>query len=211
MNSADLSENDRFSEITEEEVDIKNLFKIVFLGNSGVGKTNIMNRFTTNNFNMHSKPTIGVDFGIKTINVDDTFVKLQLWDTAGQERYKTYTSAYFKDALGLIIVYDITDIDSFKSVQKWLDVAKENVDLNLCSILLFGNKLDLEESRHVTLVEAEEFSAKNELLFSEVSAFEDKSSNIPKCIRFLVKSKIKRHYEKAKHSRFIGSNKYTKS
>ena len=193
MDSVDFSENDGFSHITEEEAEVKNLFKIVFLGNSGVGKTNIMCRFTTNSFNINSKPTIGVDFGIKTIVLNDSLIKLQLWDTAGQERYQTYTSAYFKDALGLIIVYDISNAESFKSVGKWIQIAKDHVDLRGCSLLLVGNKIDLENQRQVNKIEAQDFADKEGVLFVETSAFEDENNNITKAIKMLVKSSLRRH------------------
>jgi small GTP-binding protein len=195
MSSIDCSENDCFSDLAEDEVDVRTLYKIVFLGNSGVGKTNIMHRFTTNSFNINTKPTIGVDFAIKTISVDDTFVKLQLWDTAGQERYQTYTSAYFKDALGIIIVYDITSQESFKAVRRWMEIASDHVQLQSCCFLLLGNKTDLEATRQVSTFEAQEYATKNGLIFMETSAFEAKNPNVFRAIKMLVRGRLRRDHD----------------
>lgn len=90
--------------------------KIVFVGDSGVGKTNIFYVFTANQFNINSKATIGVDFVLKTVRYGSSFLKLQIWDTAGQERYKSFTNAYYQEAKGILIVYDVTDRTTFTNV-----------------------------------------------------------------------------------------------
>lgn len=91
---------------TDEDYDF--LFKIVLIGDSGVGKTNLLSRFTKNEFNLESKPTIGVEFATKTINIDGKNIKAQIWDTAGQERYRAITNAYYRGAVGALTLYDIT-------------------------------------------------------------------------------------------------------
>ena len=187
MTDVQIAEFDHFSEISDEEIEVRDIFKIVFLGDSGVGKTNVMCRFTTDTFNINSKPTIGVDFGLKTLAVSDHIVKLQLWDTAGQERYKTFTAAYFKDSLGLIIVYDITNAESFKSVFKWREIAMEHVSFTDLSILLIGNKIDLDEQRQVSTLEAEDFAKKHGMMFMETSALDNRGDCVGKAFFLLIK------------------------
>ena len=97
------------------------LFKIVLIGDSGVGKSNLLSRFTKNEFNLESKATIGVEFATKAITLENgQHVKAQIWDTAGQERYRAITSTYYRGALGALLVYDITRSKSFESVERWL-------------------------------------------------------------------------------------------
>ena len=188
-----IAEFDHFSEISDEEVEVRDIFKIVFLGDSGVGKTNVMCRFTTDTFNINSKPTIGVDFGLKTLAVADHIVKLQLWDTAGQERYKTFTAAYFKDSLGLIVVYDICNAETFRSVAKWREIAMEHVNFQDLSMLLIGNKIDLEEERQVSALEAEDFAKKHGMLFMETSALDNRGDGVGKAFFLLIKGSLTRH------------------
>lgn len=94
------------------------------IGNSGVGKTNILLRYCENNFNTAHMTTIGIDFKIKTIQVDDKRIRLQIWDTAGQERFKTVTQAYYKGCMGIFIIYSITDLKSFQAIEHWISQAK---------------------------------------------------------------------------------------
>jgi len=108
----------------QEEFDY--LFKIVMIGDSGVGKSNLLSRFVDNSFNMDSKPTIGVEFATKTTNIEGKSIKNQIWDTAGQERFRAITNAYYRGAVGAIIVFDLTKSKSFENVQKWLAELKDN-------------------------------------------------------------------------------------
>jgi small GTP-binding protein len=194
-NNIDIVEFDHMSEISDEEIDVRDIFKIVFLGDSGVGKTNIMCRFTTDTFNINSKPTIGVDFGIKTIALGGHIIKLQLWDTAGQERYRTFTSAYFKDSLGMIIVYDITNMESFRSVDKWLEIAKEYIAFKSIKLLLLGNKIDLDEDRQVSILEASDYAEKHDMVFMEVSALDNRQNCVNEGFFKLIKSRVIRHHQ----------------
>ena len=122
--------------------------KIVVVGDSGVGKSNILSRFVKNEFIQESKATVGVELSVKTYRIDNKVVKVHLWDTAGQERYKSITSAYYKGAKGAMIVYDITRRDTYNAVEKWYEEVKEFADKNI-SVMLVGNKSDLTLLRNV--------------------------------------------------------------
>jgi small GTP-binding protein len=189
----ELPDWDHMSEISNEEVEVRDIFKLVFLGDSGVGKTNLMSRFTSDVFNINSKPTIGVDFGIKTVAIAGHIIKLQLWDTAGHERYKTFTAAYFKDSLGLIVVYDITRIESFRNVEKWLEIANEHLSYKDVKLLLIGNKLDLDAERQVSQLEADDFAKKHNMIFMEVSALDNRNDLVGSAFFKLIRGLITRH------------------
>jgi len=169
------------------------LFKVVLIGDSGVGKSNLLSRFTRNEFNLESKSTIGVEFATRSIVVDDKTVKAQIWDTAGQERYRAITSAYYRGAVGALLVYDISKRPSFENVQRWLKELRDHADSNIV-IMLVGNKSDLKHLRAVTTEEAKEFAAENHLTFIETSALdathvEDAFKNILKAIYKIVSNK----------------------
>ena len=131
------------------------IFKIVIIGDSGVGKSNILSRFIHNEFTQESKATIGVELQSKVYLINGKKIKVQLWDTAGQERYKSITAAYFKGAKGAMIVYDITNQASFDSVDRWHQSVKEFGD-NDVSMIQIGNKNDLKQNRKVEVEKATE-------------------------------------------------------
>lgn len=124
--------------------DYKYLCKIVLIGSSGVGKTSLIKQYTDNAFDNTYISTIGVDFKIKNITVNNEIVKLQIWDTAGQERFRTITRSYYRGAHGIIIVFDVNDVESFHSIQGWILEVKENSHENVV-ISVIGNKDDLEQ------------------------------------------------------------------
>lgn len=159
------------------------LFKIVLIGDSGVGKSNLLSRFTTNEFNLESKSTIGVEFATRTIKVEEKKIKAQIWDTAGQERYRAITSAYYRGAVGALIVYDISKSNTYENCNNWLTELKENADDNV-AIGLIGNKSDLEHLRAVPTEEARSFASENQLFFTETSALN--SSNVDQAFRELI-------------------------
>jgi len=132
--------------MSDEDVDM--IFKVVLVGDSGVGKSNILSRYLTDEFNLDSKSTVGVEFGAKKIKVNNMTIKAQIWDTAGQERYKSITNAYYKGAKGALLVYDITNKESFTNTTKWISELKLNGDKDV-TIILIGNKCDLEDKREV--------------------------------------------------------------
>ncbi|KAJ2157143.1 ras GTPase [Coemansia sp. RSA 552] len=145
------------------------LFKLLLIGDSGVGKSCLLLRFADDTYTESYISTIGVDFKIRTIELDGKTVKLQIWDTAGQERFRTITSSYYRGAHGIIVVYDVTDSDTFSNVKQWLQeidrYASEGVNK-----LLVGNKSDLEDKRAVDFTEAQEFAKSLNISFLETSA-----------------------------------------
>ena len=145
------------------------LMKLILVGDSGVGKTNILSKYLKNNFDPDSKATVGVEFGTKNIEIDDKRIKVQIWDTAGQERYKSITSTYYKGAKGAFIVYDITRKSTFDNIDKWIGDLKNNGDENMI-VYLVGNKSDLNDMREVRKDEAMTKSEKFKIAFSETSA-----------------------------------------
>lgn len=147
------------------------LFKIVLIGDSGVGKSNILSRFTRNEFCLESKSTIGVEFATRTVQIEGKTIKAQIWDTAGQERYRAITSAYYRGAVGALLVYDITKKQTFDNVQRWLRELRNHADSNIV-IMLAGNKLDLTHLRAVQLEEAHSMAEKEGLSFLETSALD---------------------------------------
>ncbi|XP_063934280.1 ras-related protein Rab-11B-like [Zophobas morio] len=151
------------------------LFKIVMIGDSGVGKSNLLSRFTKNEFNLESKSTIGVEFATRTIEVEGKVIKAQIWDTAGQERYRAITSAYYRGAVGALLVYDIAKRETFENIRKWLKELKSHAEENIV-VTIVGNKSDLRHLRAVTTDEAHEFAEKESLSFIETSALD--SSNV---------------------------------
>lgn len=151
------------------------LFKVVLIGDSGVGKSNLLSRFTRNEFNLDSKSTIGVEFATRSIQVDSKTIKAQIWDTAGQERYRAITSAYYRGAVGALLVYDISKHQTYENVIRWLKELRDHADANIV-IMLVGNKSDLRHLRAVPTEEAKAFASENHLSFIETSAFD--ASNV---------------------------------
>uniref|UniRef100_UPI00358E3BC2 ras-related protein Rab-11B isoform X1 n=1 Tax=Myxine glutinosa TaxID=7769 RepID=UPI00358E3BC2 len=151
------------------------LFKVVLIGDSGVGKSNLLSRFTRNEFNLESKSTIGVEFATRSIQVDGKTIKAQIWDTAGQERYRAITSAYYRGAVGALLVYDIAKHLTYENVERWLKELRDHADSNII-IMLVGNKSDLRHLRAVPTDEARAFAEKNNLSFIETSALD--STNV---------------------------------
>ena len=145
------------------------LLKIVLIGESGVGKTNLLSRFARDQFNPDSKTTIGVEFATKTLKILDKKVKAQIWDTAGQERYRAITSAYYRGAVGAMLVYDITASLTFSSLDRWLKELRENADHNIV-VMLVGNKNDMVDLRAVSREDGMNFAKEKDLLFIETSA-----------------------------------------
>jgi len=153
----------------DEEYDY--LFKIVLIGDSGVGKSNLLSRFTRNEFNLESKSTIGVEFATKSIQAEGKTIKAQIWDTAGQERYRAITSAYYRGAVGALLVYDISKHGTFENVERWLKELRDHAEANIV-VMLVGNKSDLRHLRAVETDEAMSFSEQHNLAFIETSALD---------------------------------------
>mmetsp|Transcript_14073 Transcript_14073/g.15561 ORF Transcript_14073/g.15561 Transcript_14073/m.15561 type:complete len:218 (-) Transcript_14073:88-741(-) len=153
--------------MTEDTYDY--LFKIVLVGDSAVGKSNLLWRFTKNEFYEETKSTIGVEFAVKSVEVEAKTIKAQIWDTAGQERYRAITSAYYRSAVGAMLVYDISKKDTFDNIERWLTELRQHADANIV-IMLVGNKSDLKHLREVPTEKAREFCQENGLSLVETSA-----------------------------------------
>jgi len=145
------------------------LFKILLVGDSGVGKSSLLLRFTDDMFQETFISTIGVDFKIRNVNIEGKTVKMQIWDTAGQERFRTITSSYYRGAHGIIVVYDITDTVSFNNAKMWLNEIERYACGNVTKLLV-GNKADMNDKRVVETAVAKSFADQQGMLFSEASA-----------------------------------------
>ena len=146
-----------------------NNYKIVIIGDISVGKTSILSRFRYGSFESEYMPTLGIDFFSKNLFFEDKTIRLILWDTAGQERFRSLIPSYLKNADCIIIVFDITNKESFLSLNRWLTDAKNNANENTIFVIC-GNKIDLKEKRTVNENEINEFIGKNELIYMECSA-----------------------------------------
>lgn len=151
------------------------VFKVVLIGESGVGKSNLLSRFTKNEFNHDSRTTIGVEFSTRTVQLNSLTIKAQIWDTAGLERYRAITSAYYRGAVGALLVYDISKHLTYESAERWLKELYDHADPHIV-VMLVGNKSDLASVRSVPTEDAKDFAEKNGLLFMETSALE--STNV---------------------------------
>ncbi|KAF6981734.1 hypothetical protein CFC21_000192 [Triticum aestivum] len=147
------------------------LFKLLLIGDSSVGKSCLLLRFADDAYVDTYISTIGVDFKIRTVELDGKSVKLQIWDTAGQERFRTITSSYYRGAHGIIIVYDVTDRESFNNVKQWLSEIDRYASDSVCKLLV-GNKCDLVDSKVVDTEEAKAFAESLGMNFLETSAKE---------------------------------------
>ncbi|KAG8348399.1 ADP ribosylation factor family 50S ribosome binding GTPase putative Ras of Complex Roc domain [Trypanosoma vivax] len=160
-------------------------FKVVIVGDSGVGKSNLMTRYTANEFSQDTPATIGVEFMTKSIKIEGRDAKVQIWDTAGQERFRAISRSIYHGAKGAVLVYDITNQTSFDSIPTWLQELRAFVPAT-CSIFLIGNKCDLEHLRVVKKEVADRFARENGLSFLETSALE--KTNVDKAFEWLAKS-----------------------
>ena len=159
------------------------LFKLILIGDSYVGKSNILLKYLKNQFNENSKTTIGVEFGTKNIIINNKRIKIQIWDTAGQERYRSITSAYYKGAKGALIVYDITRKNTFDNIDKWITDLKLNGDKNIYIIIL-GNKSDLIDKREINKNDGIKKAEMYKTAFLETSALN--GDNISKAFDELI-------------------------
>ncbi|ELA42412.1 small GTP-binding protein domain protein [Vittaforma corneae ATCC 50505] len=152
------------------------IFKIILIGDSGVGKTSLMTRFTDKSYKPSSSATIGVDFKIKTIDLNGTKVKLQIWDTAGQERFRAVVSNYYRGAHGIFVVFDMLNKTSFDHLSEWLAELEKKNATNTAEIMVLGNKVDDQENVCINEEEITSFLDKNNIPkshFVQVSAREN--------------------------------------
>ena len=168
------------------------LFKVLLLGDTDVGKSSLILRYTEETFNSKLVNSIGVDFKMKKKEIDGKIIKVQIWDTAGHERFRSITYSYYRGANAIIIVFDITDKKSFLSITEWLKQIEKHAKENVFKFLV-GNKSDLAEERKVTFEEAKEYADEHELPYIETSAKE--GININELFESSIKS-------------FLSNNKY---
>ena len=154
---------------TKGNDDYEFIFKVLLLGNSNVGKSSLFLRFVDDIWNDTFVPTIGVDFKIKTFDIDEKRIKMQIWDTAGQERFKNIIASYYRGAHGILLIYDVTDKDSFKNLSNWLIEIEKNSNKNVLKVLI-GNKTDLEDKRVISYNQGKEFADSYGLKYIETSA-----------------------------------------
>ena len=181
----------------------ESIYKILLLGDWSVGKTCFLMRYTENTFTEIHLSTIGIDYKLKNLTLDNgDVIKVQIWDTAGQERYKSITKSYIKGANGLILMYDVTNPKSFEGIQNWVKQIKDQAPSKMC-VSLVANKIDSEE-RKVTTEEGEKLSKAIDYPFYEVSAKE--GVNVNECFDNLIKQ-IHLKYDKSNQN---DSNKLSK-
>ena len=183
-----------------EDEEYSLIFKMILIGDSGVGKTNILNRYVNDTFSETTKSTVGVELGTKVEEYNNNKIKVQIWDTAGQERYKSITKTYYKGAKGAFIVYDITNKDTFKNVDKWIQDLREFGEDD-AAILIVGNKSDLEDKREVSTEEVKKKAEVYKMAYCETSALN--AQNIDYAFQTLIKL-VSDNIEKKKYE----ENKY---
>ncbi|KAM0672529.1 Rab GTPase [Ordospora colligata] len=192
----------------EEDFECKYLFKIILIGNSGVGKTCLMKRYADETYSFTQSSTIGVDFKVKTVVVDDEKVKLQIWDTAGQERFRAIISNYYRGANGIIIVFDMGSKESFENLGDWIREVKKNTTGNV-EIIVLGNKVDDKERIVITEDEVDEFLKTHGI---DKNAFYMTSAKDNICVNdsfdFLTRKLVEK-YKKIGFTTTKGSSKFT--
>uniref|UniRef100_K3YMW5 Uncharacterized protein n=3 Tax=Setaria TaxID=4554 RepID=K3YMW5_SETIT len=160
------------------------LFKVVIIGDSAVGKSNLLSRYARNEFNLHSKATIGVEFQTQSMDIDGKEVKAQIWDTAGQERFRAVTSAYYRGAFGALLVYDISRRSTFENVGRWLQELNTHSDTTVAKMLV-GNKCDLDNIREVPVEEGKALAEAESMFFMETSALD--ATNVETAFEIVIK------------------------
>ena len=186
----------------ENEENYDMIFKILIIGDAGVGKSNLLLRYVKNEFASDMRSTVGVEFGTKMLKIDNYDIKAQIWDTAGQERYRAITSAYYKGAKGVLIVYDITKKNTFENVDKWLNDFKMKSDDD-AAIVIVGNKSDLINEREVSIEEATLKAQVNHLAFFETSAKENE--NVHSAFMSLMNQVLKNYKKNNSEDDFNGN------
>ena len=154
---------------TTSQVTFNYLFKYIIIGDAAVGKSNLLLRYTHGQFKQEYQLTIGVEFGAKNIEINNKIYRIQIWDTAGQESFRSITRAYYKNSVCALIVYDISNRESFNNISSWIEDCR-NQSPKTVFIALIGNKSDLDDKRKVTFEEGQELAEKNNMLFFETSA-----------------------------------------
>ena len=181
------------------------IYKILLLGDSSVGKTCFLMRYTDNTFQDIHMSTIGLDYKLKNVQLEDgKMVKIQVWDTAGQDRFRSITKNYYKGAHGIILIYDVTENKSFENLKNWMNQIKEEVS-NRVTIVLVGNKIDDEENRKITTEQGESMAKEFDIMFFECSA--KTGENIDGIFNNLVKKVVENFAKSAERKKKIKKKK----
>ena len=151
------------------EIDFNYLLKYIIIGDSAVGKSNILTQYIYEKFSEEFQSTLGVEFASKNVIIDNIIYRIQIWDTAGAENFRSITRAYYKNSVCAFIVYDITKRETFENVKIWLDDIHNQCPQNILLVLV-GNKIDLESERQISYEEGDDFAQKNNMYFFETSA-----------------------------------------
>ena len=159
-------------------------FKIIIVGDSGVGKTNLVKRFIQNTFSSNTLATVGVEFFSNNYYINDKLFKIEMWDTAGQERYKSITSAYYKGAMGALLVYDVTNQITFNNIERWYNEIKDFSSKDI-QIIMIGNKTDLKDKIVISTEMSQNKAADLEIPVVETSALN--ASNVKEAFHLLIK------------------------
>lgn len=170
------------------------LFKLLLIGDSGVGKTSILFKFSEDTFSPAFISTIGIDFKIRTIEIDGCKIKLQVWDTAGQERFRTITTAYYRGAMGIMLVYDVSNMKSFDNISNWI----RNIEMHATQdveLMILGNKCDIADKRQVSKEKGEQLALQHSIKFLETSAkaninIEEAFTTLAKDIKLKMEQRI---------------------
>ena len=182
--------------------------QLLIIGDSTVGKTSILSRYTNGEFNPHYLATVGLDFFKKDEIFNGKTIRIKIWDTAGQERYKSLTQGYFRNAEGIMIVYDVTNLVSFENLKYWIQSIKTHIDIDKGEVpaIIIGNKIDIFE-REVKKEDAEAFAKEQKFNYFETSAKNDDGVN--ECVKFIVKTILRKNNDKEeeKEKQFIQINK----
>ena len=198
-------ENFEMERLNDFQMNHNYIFRLCLLGDSNAGKTSLLTRFCDNIFKESYNNTIGVDFKVVTLKYKNKIIKVHIWDTAGQERFKSIAVNYFRSAHGFIFIYDITDEDSFKNIENWIDLAFKNTNSAVINFLV-GNKNDREEDRKVDKATAEEFAKEKKLIFFEASA--KTSDNVEKLFQYCT-YKLIQYFDKNK-DKYLSENNNNK-
>ena len=155
--------------MSSSAINFNYLFKYIIIGDAAVGKSNLLLRYAHGQFKQEYQLTIGVEFGAKNIQLNDKIYRIQIWDTAGQENFRSITRAYYKNSVCALVVYDISNKESFNNISSWVEDCKNQSPKTIFMVLV-GNKSDLEDKRQVTKEEGQELAEKFGMLFFETSA-----------------------------------------
>ncbi|CAF0810815.1 unnamed protein product [Didymodactylos carnosus] len=176
------------------------MFKLVLTGDAGVGKSQLLSRFTRNEFALGSASTIGVEFSTKEVQINRNIVRCQIWDTAGQERFIAITKPFYRNALGALLIFDIQRLETFNNLDRWFQEIRANVGPNPCTIMLIGNKIDQRHIRAVTTDAAKRYAEEKNIKYMETSALD--ATNVEQAFQQLIQDVHEEYTKKLRRDSF---------